>query len=208
MRHSKGSGGFTVLELIVVILVIGILSSLIVVGITSAIISSKVSATRTLLTTLKAACESYSRVWGDYPPSYLEIENLNQKNNGIESFVFCLASKKRGGPYLKDIETGRFINLDGDSLPESVAKKVDWMFGDRQLREISDYFGNPVVYFHHRDYKNPPKKIRKYSSKEPQDCYPVKDPNIRDFRNPRGFQFISLGPNGRFDKGKVDDIVE
>jgi prepilin-type N-terminal cleavage/methylation domain-containing protein len=80
--------GFTLIEMLVVIVILGILMSLAIVGVTSALKSARVSKTEAMIEGLVSACEQYkSRGWADYPPSTLaefKITMPNEINNGIK----------------------------------------------------------------------------------------------------------------------------
>src|SRR5688572_31865781 len=102
---SRRVGGFTLIEMLVVIVILGILMSLAIVGVSSALKTARVTKTEALIESLAGACEQYrtGRNWGDYPPSTLaefKVGGLNDVNNGIESLTACLASRQRGDPLL------------------------------------------------------------------------------------------------------------
>jgi prepilin-type N-terminal cleavage/methylation domain-containing protein len=80
-------------------------------------------------------------------------------NEGIEVFAACVASR-RGGPYL-DFDESWLRNVDDPGVPDptgdtdstgDVADCTNWYFGGNQIFEIVDFWGNPLVYFHNRDY--------------------------------------------------------
>ncbi|NLW51343.1 MAG: type II secretion system protein [Candidatus Brocadiaceae bacterium] len=84
-------------------------------------------------------------------------------NEGIEVFVACLASRT-GGPYLqpegdwlRNVDVPDDLNAapddrENDTLQNDVAQATNWYFGGRQIFEIVDYWGNPLVYVHNRYY--------------------------------------------------------
>ena len=78
------SKGFTLLELLIVIVIIGILTSLVVIGVVYAIRTSKISNTEAMIGTIKGALENYHTRWRDYPPSslsrYRGVKGLNEFN--------------------------------------------------------------------------------------------------------------------------------
>ena len=75
----------------------------------------------------------------------------NDLNNGVEALVACLASERRGGKLLATDEE-RYSNVDDDGVSGNV---TGWFFGDNKLRELTDNFGNVILYLHHRDFAKP-----------------------------------------------------
>jgi prepilin-type N-terminal cleavage/methylation domain-containing protein len=89
-------------------------------------------------------------------------------NEGIEVFFACLATQK-GGAYL-DADQSWLRNVDwpddtnapadADTDPDGdydnsnndVATATNWYLGSNQIFELVDWWGNPLVYFHSRDY--------------------------------------------------------
>jgi len=202
----RNSTGFTLIEMLVVITIIGILASLILVGVINAIGSSKINSTKASLLQIKMALEQYKNYFGDYPPSSLTEFGAtlpNNTNNGIEAMLACL-STNNGGPFYE--APSKFLaNTDNDSVKKNI---TNWYFGDNQLREVIDDFGNPFIYFHFRDYQKPSKNIIKYIiGGQVQECRPSKDNKTGTFCNPYGFQLWSLGPDGKNDNGGGDDIT-
>lgn len=200
--------GFTLIEILIVIVIIGILASLVLAGILGAMDSAKYSSTEALLGTLKGALENYRTRWGDYPPSTLtefRVRLPNEINNGAEALTGCLSSTLRGGILYQPSDSERFSNVDGDSAPGNVCK---WYFGDNQLREIVDFYGRPVLYLHHKDYAGGARTVRTYilqpTGKEVE-YKPVKSEATKTFANPDTFQILSAGKDGV--PGTPDDVV-
>jgi len=102
-----------------------------------------------------------------------ETTNPDTFNEGIEVFTFCLASRN-GGPYLEpsnemlgntdgpDTDGDGLSNGGGDIDPDLdlppdgygdiVRPHTNYYFGGAQIFEIVDFWGNPLVYVHDRDY--------------------------------------------------------
>src|SRR5262245_14085740 len=156
-RRAPGPGsvrGFTLVEMLVVIVILGMLMSLAIVGVTSALRTARVSKTEALIENLAGACESYRTLWGDYPPSTMaefKVTMPNDTNNGIESLTACLASKRKGDPKL-NLHDDQLVNTDNDAASSNI---TGWYFGDTALREVSDGFGFAMAYMHWKDYDRP-----------------------------------------------------
>jgi type II secretory pathway pseudopilin PulG len=190
----------------VVIVILGILMSLAIVGVSSALRSARVTRTETMIEGLAGSCETYRSRWGDYPPTTLaefKVAMPNETNNGIEALTACLASRKKGDPLLT-IRDDQFINVDQDSAPRNI---TEWYFGDSQLREISDGFGYALAYMHWKDYEKPSPSTRriKVDPTSPEMSFdPARSPNTKTFLRPHKFQIMSVGPDGK--PGTADDV--
>lgn len=206
MKHRKG---FTLVEMLVVIIIMSILASLTVVAVMSALTSSKVSNTEVMLDTIKAALAQYQVRWGDYPPSTLaemRIPVPNDTNNGIEALVACLASRDKGGILYTPPSEELYCNCDEDQLARN---PNNWFFGDTKLRELRDYFGTPLTYLHFRDYAKPAPSVTRYvleKGKPPRTIKAVRSGATGAYVNPDKFQVSSPGRDGEY--GTKDDIVK
>jgi len=199
--------GFTLIEMLVVIVILGILMSLAVVGVTSAMRSSKVIRTEAMIEGLAGACESYQTRWGDYPPTTLaefKITMPNETNNGGEALTACLASNQKGPQLLGSIKDDMYVNTDQDTASRNI---TGWFFGDWNLREISDAWGYPLIYFHSKDYAKASPSVKRYKfdvGGQEYNVEPARSPGTRTFLRTGKFQIMSVGPDGK--PGTADDI--
>lgn len=207
MRRPGTQAGFTILEMLTVIIIIGILASFVAVGVSQAIKSAKMSTTEGMIKAISGACVTYCTQWGDYPPTDLQEiggSGLNDLNNGIEALVACLSSR-RGGGIKYTADEGFLGNTDGD---KAGANLTDWYFGDTQLREYLDAFGQPLSYYHHKDYARVSPRITKYrlgEKAEAVEIRPYRSPATSTFVGPASYQIRSVGADGK--PGTDDDIV-
>jgi prepilin-type N-terminal cleavage/methylation domain-containing protein len=205
-RRGHGpSSGFTLIEILVVIVIIGILSGLLIPSLMGAKTQARVGATKATLQALTGALASYQSRFGDYPPGSLAAFGLkgNDTNQGIESATACLATTVGGRPFIDGFAEDRFANTDKDNASKNPTK---WFFGDNQLREVVDDWGNPFVYYHFRDYAKTD-KLNKYTiGGAPQACIPQKGTTAA-WHNPLQFQIWSAGPDLKNQNGKEDDVV-
>jgi prepilin-type N-terminal cleavage/methylation domain-containing protein len=201
--------GFTLIEILIVVTIIGVLLGLVIPALTIGPKKARIVETSSLIQRIKAALDKYQSDFGDYPPSSIADIGFatNGINDGIESLLICLATKEKEGPYFEPEE--KFLaNADNDNVPLSY--NLTWYFGDRQAREIVDSWGNPLVYFHHRDYENPKSNLQRYelaNKKYASSVHPKKSLKTNTFPAWDSFQIWSFGPDGANNNGEGDDIV-
>ena len=202
--------GFTLIEILVVIVIIGILASLALIGVTYAIKSSKVSNTQAMLSTIQGALDNYHTRWRDYPPSsvgdYRGVKVPNDTNSGVESLVASLSSKQKGGILYQPPTQEMYVNTDADELPRNPTESYLADTGAYPLLEYSDFFGNPLVYLHHNDYAKAPAALVTYLAApgaQEQTFKPCKGAGT-SWAMPDKFQLVSPGPDGIL--GTADDL--
>ncbi len=201
--------GFTLIELLVVI---GILSLLLVVllpQLAAGRETARIQECRLRIEAAAAAARNYEsqRRFGDYPPDdyrdpagKLRV-SADSVNSGIESFLIFLHREDSREPGLEDHEDW-FGNTDGDS-----AKQVLGRLGRREKVELLDPWGNPIAYFHHRNYG----REQTYRMGAREDLPEGEEQTVQAWRtkdgrwlNARTFQLFSAGPDGVFNTS--DDI--
>ena len=200
-------GGFTLIELLIVICIIGILVALTTVGITKAMDASRTNATQAMLDQISGALAQYAQRWGDYPPTTVDELGLkapNEINNGVESLVACLSSEKRGGALFHADD--QLTNVDGDSASGGKSK-MNWFFGNDELREWGDHFGNTIFYMHGKDFAKPRSGmtlVRVSQGGEEFKILPEQNPATKTFYGAGRFQLRSVGKDGK--PGTGDDV--
>jgi prepilin-type N-terminal cleavage/methylation domain-containing protein len=201
--------GFTLVEILIVAAIISILLGIALPVLTRGQRRARVVETSTLIQGIVAALDTYQADFGDYPPTSIADIGFatNGINDGIESLLISLATKEKKGPYFQPKE--KFLaNLDSDSVAGSY--NLTWYFGDRAAREIVDSWGNPLVYFHHRDYENPKANLQRYklvNKKYASSVRPKKSLKTSTFPSWDSFEIWSFGPDGVNDNGEGDDIT-
>lgn len=204
MRNVQRAG-FTLLELLAVIMIVGILAAVLITQLSGGERAANTVATKTFMQTLEAIVGEYEREFGRFPSSSFSAEQgvaSDGQNVGVEALVVALYSQgwEAGG---HEIEDDRFSNTDEDFSGSSLTD-----FGNRKLLELADSWGNPIAYIHRLDYHvdnrayvtitDENKKARTFPKA-------YKDPvKGRYFKHNR-FQLISAGPDGRFNTD--DDIT-
>ncbi len=206
MTARRPRRGFTLLELLIVILILSILMGITVVGVSHFIGKGKEAKTRVLIDQLTRAVEAYhdsEAGGGDYPPTSLRERGAgtNGVNEGVESLLAHLMSR-RGGPFVEDLKESDYGNTDNDTI---TGWDPQWIFGDSRAREIVDAWGNPLVYFHWRDYEHPSSYMTRYKlrNKRYVNARPARDRN-KTWPRYRKFMIWSMGPDGGNKDGHGD----
>jgi prepilin-type N-terminal cleavage/methylation domain-containing protein len=206
-EHAK-SAGFTLIEILVVISIIGVLAGLVGVLITKARQSQLQTSTKQLVQViLPMKIESYKQEMGRYPASTLvglqaaggkvklwkgvNFQPSNDTNEAIEVLVVQLRhpdfSKRLQDDELGAIEppTG---NIDEDEFTEQPAGS-----SNSTAVELLDSWGHPIIYLYNADYGKTV-TVRNASGEVVEVIAQKKKDGT--YYNPNKFQIISLGENG------------
>lgn len=200
--RAKSRKGFTLVELLAVMVILGMLTFFLVRGAMGAEDTVRVNSTRGYLAQLSALIDDYEVDAGDYPPSKF-TRSLDPKpsatNMGVEMLVIALWPKS--GSRASAPDEDRLVNSDGDKTSQSHT-----MFSASTSFELADDWGNPIAYFHRRDYDEPCiyVSLDEDGFEEETRVHPMINPVTGDPYNKVSFQLISAGPDGIF--GTSDDL--
>lgn len=193
-KHATRAG-FTLIEMLAVILILSILMAVLVTSLSGAREAAKVELSKGRISELGIALGTYEGDIGDYPASHFESgfsSSAGMSNQGIESMVLAIWKPPFDGLGLDDDLLG---NMDGDSA------------SSQPLFEILDMWNNPIAYFHRSDYG----EIHTYLTEDNEtgelienDVVARKHPVTGRWANHQKFQLISAGSDGLF--GTMDDI--
>lgn len=201
-NHPRG--GFTLIEVLAVVLIIAILSAFLVTRLGGAEEAVKASNTRGFIQQLGAAIEVYEGDHNDYPRSTFPSDldpRPSRTNMGGEMLViaFFPADGSWAGPSLPD---DRLVNSDGDDTKRSLTK-----FPSSEVFEFADDWGNPIAYLHRRDYEDGADYVtvdQETGETVEGRVKGVKSTVTGDYYNSGKFQLLSAGEDGRF--GTADDL--
>jgi len=201
-QHRRGSGGFTLIELLAVIVILSILSVALLATMTDVFRTSEKQNTKILMKSVQIALADYEHEQGDMPRSNFSSTQgtpPNLTNLGAECLYLAICGDK-GAAFGKFDD--KLVNTDEDQVPKSFPG-----FQVPTLWEIGDHWGNPIAYFHHRDYlrEDPYVTIDKDSQRIDNVVRALKNPKTGNYYEPTGAQMISAGPDGKF--GTEDDIA-
>jgi len=194
--------GFSLVELLVVVSIIGILAVIVVPNVQENLRRAKIAKTKALISSLSFAIISYKNDYGKYPPSY------NPQK------LYISLTEKGKTPYEADSDEQLIIH-QGDSLWINPDRPSD----DRRDRIMSrlgiptdarsaqsddyvfiDAWGNTIYYISSEDY-NPGGRtdFRSAHNAIPLDkacAYEMRDGKRYKPFKPTTFQIISFGPDG------------
>lgn len=205
-RMSGSRAGFTLVEIMIVIAILGLLAALLVAVVPGVFASSKRKVAQTEIQRLVHALSEYEGHFGDYPPTTLGLAGGNGVNDGIESLVACLSTKTGTGPYHGFEDADLLINRDKDKAPGPLSMLLNSTITSAELFELSDPFGNPYVYFHGDDLEDGTGG-RYHIGGTVVDCRPATDDKTGRAPGYGKYQIISAGPNGKYEAGGGDDVT-
>ena len=125
--------GFTLIEMLVVVVIISILSALVLAAVSTARTRAKSMQTQGTITGLEAALDRYEGDFQDFPSSDGDQSGIV----GAENLYECLSTTMKSGPYIS--RTSDFPTCD----PEGKGKP-----------KFCDAWNHPIRYIHHHDYGN------------------------------------------------------
>ena len=203
---TKARAGFTLIEILAVILIVGILATILITQLGGADDVAKIQMTRSQLQVLSQAINTYELDFGDYPASSFTDEQgvpNDGTNVGVEALVVALWSNGYDAGDLSS-EADRLRNVDGDYSGKSLTD-----FGNRALLEIVDAWENPIAYIHRRDYEVPNREYLTIDQETGAEIRSIptalRNPELDTFYCYRSYQLISAGPDAIF--GTPDDVT-
>ena len=148
---SKSLHGVTLLELLAVVLIIGILSTMAVGVYVGQTRRARYAAARDLIRQLELAITRYEVDMGSYPPSGSgDLSSPNARENGSGFLHAALVHSMSGSSYspASALWGGPYITFQAEQL----AATTETFFDDPGRINILDPWGNPISYINKNDY--------------------------------------------------------
>ncbi len=197
--------GFSLVELLVVVAIIGILSVILVPNVKEQLRRAKVAKTKALIGSLSVAITAYKTDFGKYPPSY-----------DAQALFLALVEKAKF-PYEPDSDEYRlvdrgdsiYINPDRpddriENLLQNAGVKTGFLKAQEEENVFVDAWDNPLYFITYEEY-NPGgrtdfRKINSSNSSNSNDnaacAYEMRSGKRYKPFAPSSFQLISFGPDG------------
>lgn len=215
----KRENGFTLIEIMVVIAILGVLMASVTIGINMAMNSQAKTRTQNVVNQLGLWLDQVAKPenLGRVPrtdssrlvgPGSLktakkygeDVGRPNTTNVGIETLYAAVAIPEFGSISQPEIEELHYGNTDDDDMDQTIGSLPDPAF-----LEFLDAWGNPLVYIASADYKDM-KDIEDYVLVDGTivQVEPLRHETTGKFRREDSFQLFSMGPDGL--PGTEDDI--
>jgi prepilin-type N-terminal cleavage/methylation domain len=143
MKSIKRRKAFTLIELLIVIAIIGVMASLMLPTISTAMKSVKKANSKNFMVQLAGAIDNYKAEYGYYPAFLTEKKRVNlAEGENVNYLVMSLTGKELDGSPLKSTSDRNKYNR---------RMKPFFDFGDHLVKkgdkyQIVDSFGNPNIY--------------------------------------------------------------
>lgn len=198
-RPSRRARGFTLLELMIVLVIVGILMAYLLISGGSLFGNARVSEARIRLRALAAIVEEFRTAEGRFPDDRLPAgAAANDINSGAEALFLALFDPAWSG---SRPDQDWLVNTDGDE-----SRKALTILPSRELFEIGDPWHNPIAYFENLHYEQEGTVLAgEEEDYEEQQVHARRHPVTSGWLEPGRFQLVSAGLDGRF--GTADDLA-
>ena len=214
-----GRGGFTLIEMLVIILIIAILVGILVPSVYSALERVKRNSTLATVRLLDSACRMYKSDMGDFPDSnsrevldpnvaiVIDSKTFEGRHRLVQALTGYLGKDVNGNSIDgKDGPGFRLTGFRGTVYgPYNGSEKVKTVSADPNTPPaFVDSFGNEIYYYKFRDPDDngiePAKFVNDDNTGGPADAdkYARRDPNDPNTYETREFMIISAGPDEEF----------
>ena len=206
VREVRTPGGFTLVELLIVMTIIGVLSMALLPQITGIWGMGFEAQTRERITHLRTMIDRYENAVGDYPPSDFARSlkgvqaDPDAQNSGIECLLIHLHQERFAGGLSLDDKRDWLENTDHDANSVEIPE----LFTNEKL-EVVDPWGMPIAYFHNSSYGKKQVIIPGGEDSDGVSRTVGAMSDERGYLNRRKYQLISAGEDGEF--GTDDDIT-
>ena len=205
MNRTDNQAGFTLIELMIVIAILGLLAAVLLPNIMGARDAAGETATQSTFLQLENACKTFQRKHGIFPPADLQYPESghplakategwktdNGKNTPIESLVAFVSLSRSGGADLSELGD-KLCNTDSDSNGVELP-----LLHTKDRNEVADAWRTPIAYFTKFTLKKP-QMIVSFDGTELEARAVAAGPGDK-------YQFLSAGKDGTF--GTDDDLV-
>ena len=108
----KAKSGFTLVEILIVVVILGILAAIVIPQFTEASSEAKLASLKCDLQTLRSQIELYKIQHNDIPPKLASFENQMTGYTDVDGVVQAAAGPNIYGPYIQQIPMNQFNDDD------------------------------------------------------------------------------------------------
>ncbi|MBA7629777.1 hypothetical protein ES703_37281 [subsurface metagenome] len=108
----RARNGFTLVEILIVVVILGILAAIVIPQFTEASTEAKLTSLMTDLQTMRSQIELYKIQHNDIPPSLANFEDQMTKQSDIDGTVPPAAGLPGYGPYIQQLPINQFNDDD------------------------------------------------------------------------------------------------
>jgi len=111
-QKMEKQNGFTLVEILIVVVILGILAAIVIPQFTEASTEAKTASLMTDLQTMRSQIELYKIQHNDIPPTLAAFEDQMTGYTNIDGVVQQAAGPNIYGPYIQQIPKNQFNDLD------------------------------------------------------------------------------------------------
>ena len=131
MRHCKRNYGFTLVEILIVVIILGILAAIVIPQFSDASSDAKDSSLASNLRALRAQGELYKAEHGDVYP-WEDADGALDSDDEIMRKLTTMTTvdgEADGtlGPYMQSVPLNPFVGNDSVAFAEEAAEDIDWV---------------------------------------------------------------------------------
>jgi len=119
----RARSGFTLVEILIVVVILGILAAIVIPQFTEASTEAKLSSLCTDLQTMRSQIELYKIQHNDDPPAFATFEVQMTGPTNIDGGVVAAGTANSYGPYVQKIPTNQFT--DSDAITNNAGASLD-----------------------------------------------------------------------------------
>jgi len=114
-QKMKAKSGFTLVEILIVVVILGILAAIVIPQFTEASTEAKFSSLKTDLQTLRSQIELYKIQHNDVPPTFGNFVNQMTEKSDINGTVPPADGLAAYGPYIQKVPINQFNDMYDDT---------------------------------------------------------------------------------------------
>ena len=128
MRTKRANRGFTLVEILIVVVILGILAAIVIPQFTQASTEARVSSLQSNLQSIRSQIELYKIQHNDDPPAQATFATQMTTVTNIVGSTTPAVGEATFGPYLQKIPVNPFTGVNPPVIGNAAAGAVDWVY--------------------------------------------------------------------------------